>query len=38
MYNLVLLAARPPANCTHERFIGWWRGAARRTHPPTARD
>ncbi len=25
MYNLVLLAARPP-DWTHERFIAWWRG------------
>ncbi|WP_216586755.1 EthD family reductase [Streptomyces brasiliscabiei] len=25
MYNLVLLAARPP-DWTHERFIDWWRG------------
>jgi uncharacterized protein (TIGR02118 family) len=25
MYNLVLLAARPP-EWTHERFIDWWRG------------
>jgi uncharacterized protein (TIGR02118 family) len=25
MYNLVLLAARPP-DWTHERFIGWWLG------------
>ncbi len=25
MYNLVLLAARPP-EWTHERFIEWWRG------------
>ncbi|MBW8793258.1 MAG: EthD family reductase [Streptomyces sp.] len=25
MYNLVLLAARPP-EWTHERFITWWRG------------
>ncbi|MER6081027.1 EthD family reductase [Streptomyces sp. NPDC001833] len=25
MYNLVLLAARPP-EWTHERFIAWWRG------------
>lgn len=24
MYNLVLLAARPP-DWTHERFITWWR-------------
>lgn len=24
MYNLVLLAARPP-EWTHERFIDWWR-------------
>ncbi|WP_248963337.1 EthD family reductase [Sphaerisporangium perillae] len=25
MYNLVLLAARPP-EWTHDRFIAWWRG------------
>jgi uncharacterized protein (TIGR02118 family) len=25
MYNLVLLAARPP-EWTHEQFIAWWRG------------
>lgn len=25
MYNLVLLAARPP-EWTHEKFISWWRG------------
>ena len=25
MYNLILLAARPP-DWTHERFIAWWRG------------
>ena len=25
MYNLILLAARPP-DWTHERFIDWWRG------------
>jgi len=25
MYNLVLLASRPP-DWTHERFIAWWRG------------
>jgi uncharacterized protein (TIGR02118 family) len=25
LYNLVLLAARPP-DWTHERFIAWWRG------------
>lgn len=25
MYNLVLLAARPP-DWTHEQFITWWRG------------
>ena len=25
MYNLVLLAARPP-EWTHEQFITWWRG------------
>lgn len=25
MYNLVLLAARPP-EWTHEQFIEWWRG------------
>jgi uncharacterized protein (TIGR02118 family) len=25
VYNLVLLAARPP-DWTHERFISWWRG------------
>jgi uncharacterized protein (TIGR02118 family) len=25
VYNLVLLAARPP-EWTHERFIEWWRG------------
>ena len=25
MYNLVLLASRPP-DWTHEQFIDWWRG------------
>lgn len=25
MYNLVLLAAKPP-DWTHEQFIAWWRG------------
>jgi uncharacterized protein (TIGR02118 family) len=25
MYNLIVLAARPP-DWTHDRFIGWWRG------------
>jgi uncharacterized protein (TIGR02118 family) len=25
VYNLVLLASRPP-DWTHERFIDWWRG------------
>lgn len=25
MYNLILLASRPP-DWTHERFIAWWRG------------
>jgi uncharacterized protein (TIGR02118 family) len=25
VYNLILLAARPP-DWTHERFIAWWRG------------
>lgn len=25
MYNLVLLAARPP-DWTHDQFIDWWRG------------
>jgi uncharacterized protein (TIGR02118 family) len=25
MYNLVLLAARPP-EWTHEKFVAWWRG------------
>jgi uncharacterized protein (TIGR02118 family) len=25
MYNLVLLAARPP-EWTHDQFIAWWRG------------
>ena len=25
MYNLVVLAARPP-EWTHEQFIAWWRG------------
>jgi uncharacterized protein (TIGR02118 family) len=25
MYNLILLASRPP-DWTHERFVGWWRG------------
>ena len=25
MYNLVLLASRPP-DWTHEKFIAWWRG------------
>jgi uncharacterized protein (TIGR02118 family) len=25
MFNLVLLAARPP-DWTHEQFIAWWRG------------
>ena len=25
MYNLILLAARPP-EWTHEQFISWWRG------------
>jgi len=25
VYNLILLAARPP-EWTHERFIAWWRG------------
>lgn len=25
MYNLVLLASRPP-DWTHEQFIAWWRG------------
>jgi uncharacterized protein (TIGR02118 family) len=25
MYNLILLASRPP-DWTHERFIEWWRG------------
>ena len=25
MYNLILLAARPP-EWTHEQFIQWWRG------------
>jgi uncharacterized protein (TIGR02118 family) len=25
MYNLILLASRPP-DWTHERFIDWWRG------------
>ena len=25
MYNLIVLASRPP-EWTHERFIAWWRG------------
>ena len=34
MYDLVLLAARPP-DWTHEEFIAWWRGPHAEPPPPS---